>query len=176
AAVVVGLILVGYGGLMGVAIERIVGERQQPAAVAAQNRSRPGLTVTPAPANGLPPGPAAAAPGPQGTAAIRFDAIKDEAEQGRAGVKLVKLDLSPAGIDATMDVPEGCVLKPVDGEVQVVKNAAFSLKVGYGKGEMPLVRSILPSLNPQVNSKDLLFIESLGVQRFIQLHVLGYQD
>jgi hypothetical protein len=42
---------------------------------------------------------------------IPCESIQGEFEQAGAGVKLVKLDLGPAGLDATLDAPEGCSLK-----------------------------------------------------------------
>src|SRR5262249_31799438 len=57
----------------------------------------------------------------------------DDIDHAGGDIKLVKLDLSPAGLNLTMDVPEGTQLKEAYGDIKITRDAHFSLQARIGR-------------------------------------------
>src|SRR5262249_938662 len=63
-----------------------------------------------------------------GVPMVPFDTIKEEVEKAGAGVKLVKLDLAPIGLDMTMQAPKGTEAKMEGGRSYIVKDERFYME------------------------------------------------
>src|SRR6516225_2939637 len=61
------------------------------------------------------------------------DNIQAEIDKAGSGVKLVKIDLSPAGLPLTMDAPEGAKVQKDNLDVQVVAEDRFAVRFKLGK-------------------------------------------
>ncbi|TMQ30599.1 MAG: hypothetical protein E6K70_23940, partial [Planctomycetota bacterium] len=108
------------------------------------------------------------------------DAFRGEIEHAGGDVKLVKLDLSPAGLDVTMDVPQGSQLKESYGDIKITKDAHFSLKVNLGRESFASEKASLTYRKPLINSSDTILYDSGTAQKpsctFVFMKTLGYQD
>ncbi|MBY0231552.1 MAG: hypothetical protein K2W96_19880, partial [Gemmataceae bacterium] len=113
---------------------------------------------------------------------ISYDAIKAEVEKAGAGVKLARLDLSPAGLDLVLDAPEGAVFKK-DGfrsGVTITHGERFTLSVKPGR-ESPFDQMRLGAFDVEANAPDIVFVSGSPHDRqfppaFVVRHVLGFQD
>jgi hypothetical protein len=122
--------------------------------------------------------PAAGEAGP--AKEVPFESVQDEVQKAGAGVKLVKLDLGPAGLPLTLDAPEGCRFKQGFQGVEVVKDEHFALLIQVGKGDIASARDGLRGNDVLVNTPELVFFAEKWADKpschFQMEKVLGYQD
>jgi Leucine-rich repeat (LRR) protein len=117
--------------------------------------------------------------GPQAVV-LGADNIQTEIDKAGAGVKLVKLDLSSAGLPLTMDAPEGAKATQEHLEVQVAAGDHFTLRIQIGKRWFDRKRQRLAGQKILVNDKDLVLSESVLLLdarcEFARHVVAGQQD
>jgi hypothetical protein len=98
-------------------------------------------------------------PGKSPEATLNPAALDREIAAAGAGIKLVKLDLSAAGLPLTMDAPEGAITKESLGDVTVDRGENFALKIAIGRGDMAAEKEGQLGMKSVVDSRDLLFLE-----------------
>jgi Leucine-rich repeat (LRR) protein len=108
------------------------------------------------------------------------DNIEAEISKAGSGVKLVKLDLSPAGLPLTMDAPEGAKVQKDNLNVQVVAEDRFAISFKLGKRPFQWKKQKLGGQKILVNAPELILSEStllLAARCEFGKHVVvGHQD
>ncbi len=109
------------------------------------------------------------------------DNIQAEIDKAGAGVKLVKLDLSSAGLPLTLDAPEGAKAQQhPTGDIHVIAGDHFAVQIKLGTRRLDRKRQALAGQKVLINDKELLLCESsllLTVRcEFGRRLVVGHQD
>jgi Leucine-rich repeat (LRR) protein len=177
AACIGGLVLLGYSSFVGYSLYKTAGEKEP--------RLEAEGPKFPNPLDGDSPDRKGFVPDPEPQAKepvkeIALEAIQDEVERAGAGVKLVKLDLAPAGLNATLDVPEECRLKGFFGDIQILKDSHFYLKIELGRRGLASMKKMMEREPVFVNSGDAAFFQQSWADKpscaFGLVKVLGHQD
>lgn len=131
-------------------------------------------------ANPDPSGPVQMNISGQQPAVLGPDNIQAEIDKAGAGVNLVKLDLSPAGLPLIMDAPQGAKIQTDNFEVKVVADDRFAVRIKLGKRQFQWKKQKLGGQKVLVNTNDLLLSEStllLAARCEFGKHVVvGHQD
>jgi hypothetical protein len=94
-------------------------------------------------------------------------AIDAEVKAAGAGVKLVKLDLKLAGLDMTIDAPEGAAVKRESDKVTVSRGETFILEIMVGRENIAEKKDGFHKPRFFVNSRDMIFLDlAFGAKSF----------
>jgi hypothetical protein len=111
---------------------------------------------------------------------LTADNIQAEIDKSGAGVTLVKLDLSSAGLPLTMDAPAGAKVQKDRLDIQVVAGDHFAIRLELGKPRLERKRQQMASQKVLVNQKDLVVAESALLLdarcEFARHLIVGHQD
>ncbi len=111
---------------------------------------------------------------------LAADNIQAEIDKAGAGVTLIKLDLSSAGLPLTMDAPAGAKVQKDRFDIQVVAGDHFAIRLELGKRRLERRRQQMASQKVLVNQKDLVVAESALLLdarcEFARHLIVGHQD
>ena len=111
---------------------------------------------------------------------LTADNIQAEIDKAGAGVNLVKLDLSSAGLPLTIDAPAGAKIQKDRFDIQVVAGDHFAIRLELGKRRLERKRQQMASQKVLVNQKELMVAESALLLEarceFGRHLVVGHQD
>ena len=86
-------------------------------------------------------------------------ALDAEIATAGAGVKLVKLDLSSAGLPLTIDAPEGAIAKESYGYAIVTRGQNFTVKLVIGRDDLAEKKKAAFGKKTDFESRDLLLLK-----------------
>ncbi len=170
------LFFLGYAPLMGVVL--VVAAAEQEKDIARIKGDRPGerkLDI-------LGGGGGGGDKRPEPPKEVPAGDVREQITGSGSGTKLVKLDLSPAGLDATLEAPEGSQIKESYGTIRVTKDEHFGLTIELGRQHLHSARENLTGYGNKavVNSGDLVFTDSSWGNKqsfnFTMMKVVGHQD